>query len=290
MPMRASIHNLRRSPVLLAAFSAASAIIGVALIRRARRRHREQCAIDALACRVQVKPSALLEAHALDLTGFQLEDGSDGLAISAIVRESSALTELYLWNNRFTRVTAGTLANSLRRNKCVRRLWLSRNPLADPGVQRLASALMANRDLRDLRLARCDMTCVGATSLALALKAGLRLMELHLSANKIAAAGAIAIAQALPQCATLEFLALNSNSIDEEGALAIGEVLPMATVVELWLGANPLGDKGATAVAEGALGGPVERLSLVDAGLSEDGIAALQQHHVWSSGFRCLSI
>lgn len=282
------------SRLALTAGAAAAALLaagGIRLWLRRSRQRAERESLERLAARLSTSVKELEQAEALNLINQNLDD-TDALALCALLRRPScALEELYVWNNNISHVGVAAIGHVLPLNTSLRALWLSRNALGDAGVVALARGLRRHPALTDLRLAATAMSDHGACALARALAGGsLPLKELHLSANAIGDRGARALARALLAAPDLQLLALNSNRIGEPGARALGGCLLRSAVRELWIGHNPLGDEGALAVSDGALGGVVERLSLVDVPLSEAAQAKLRENPVWSSGYRALAL
>jgi Ran GTPase-activating protein (RanGAP) involved in mRNA processing and transport len=171
---------------------------------------------------------------------------------------------------------AGFLAQALKVNKNLKKLYVSSPYVTDIGISEILEALKQNSLLEDLTLyfkgsgnkgniALADFLKSNTTleklgimfppsaaiSLAEALKANSTLKELNLESNRLGDEEASALAQGLKVNKGLKVLNLTFNSISDEGAKELAEALKdNKELIQLILYNNKISDEGAKELAE----------------------------------------
>jgi hypothetical protein len=153
-------------------------------------------------------------------------------------------TELRIENN--PDLDGRALAEALKGNTVLKKLYLSSNSLGDAEVSAIANALSTNSGLTTLSLYNNSIGDAGATAIAKLLGIA-TLTTLRLHDNQIGDAGAIAIAEALER-SSINDLYLQSNQIGDAGAIAIAEALERSSITDLYLQSNRIKNAGAIAI------------------------------------------
>ena len=198
---------------------------------------------------------ALSEALKVNKSLLRLYIGSNGIgnegaaALAEALRVNNSLTRLHLDNNNIgsegARVFANALkandslkvlflnaensgalmADTLKVNKSITKLFLFNDNVGDEGAIQLAEALKVNKSLTTLGLVRNNIGVVGATSLAAALKINTSLKELHLNHNHIGDMGATALLDALAVNRSLSNVSLYNTNISDSLLRQISQIL-----------------------------------------------------------------
>ncbi|KJE95543.1 hypothetical protein CAOG_009935 [Capsaspora owczarzaki ATCC 30864] len=145
---------------------------------------------------------------------------------------------------------AQAIAEGLKGNPNVEKLFLGWNQIGDAGARAIAETLKLNMTLTNLYLTENQIGDAGALAIAETLRVNTTVTDLGLWQNQIGDAGAQAIAETLKVNKTLIKIE-QGNQIGDAGAQAIAEALKVnTTLANLGLHNNKLGDAGATAIAE----------------------------------------
>ncbi|KAF9279704.1 hypothetical protein BGZ88_012603 [Linnemannia elongata] len=196
--------------------------------------------------------------------------------LAEILKNSSTLITIYLWDNSIGEKGAHALDEALKTTSTLTALdymdisikrngaqalteAFKTNSTADhfgleiplkKGAQALAEALKTNSTLTALDISTM-IGDKGVQALAEALKTNSTLTTLSCGANSIGEKGAMAMAETLKTNSTLTSLDLSSISIGVKGARALAEALKInSTLTTLNLGHRSIGEKGAQALAE----------------------------------------
>ena len=124
---------------------------------------------------------------------------------------------------------AKDLAEALKVNTALTKLYLDGNKIGDNGAKDLAEALKVNTALTELHFISNKIGDDGAKDLAKALKVNTALTELVLYGNKIGDDGAKDLAKALKVNTALTNLNLDDNKIGGEGVKHLAAVLATAS-------------------------------------------------------------
>ncbi|XP_067222379.1 NACHT, LRR and PYD domains-containing protein 12-like isoform X2 [Chanodichthys erythropterus] len=234
---------------------------------------------DALASALKSNPSHLRQ---LDLSENKV--GDSGVKSLSVVLENPhcKLETFRLWKCGITDGCCEALASALGSNPSLLiELVLSDNKL-DKGVTLLSDGLKnPHCKLKILRLSYCGVTDKGCAALASALRSNpSHLRELDLSGNKLEDSGVKPLFDELgnPDC-KVEILRLMKCGVTHESCAALASALRLnpSHLRQLYLAMNNLGDSGVKPLFD-VLGNPdckVERLWLLDCGVTDDGCAAL---------------
>ncbi|XP_048018087.1 NACHT, LRR and PYD domains-containing protein 12-like isoform X3 [Megalobrama amblycephala] len=234
---------------------------------------------DALASALKSNPSHLRQ---LDLSENKV--GDSGVKSLSVVLENPhcKLETFRLWKCGITDRCCEALASALGSNPSLLiELVLSDNKL-DKGVTLLSDGLKnPHCKLKILRLSYCGVTDKGCAALASALRSNpSHLRELDLSGNKLEDSGVKPLFDELgnPDC-KVEILRLMKCGVTHESCAALASALRLnpSHLRQLYLAMNNLGDSGVKPLFD-VLGNPdckVEKLWLLDCGVTDDGCAAL---------------
>ena len=99
---------------------------------------------------------------------------------------------------------AVALANALKVNKTLKKIWLNGNSIEDNGANALSGALKINSTLKEMSLSDNVIGDEGAKVLAEALKINTSLIRLRLDNNSFGDVGAFALAEAMQLNSTME--------------------------------------------------------------------------------------
>ncbi|CAN0126981.1 unnamed protein product, partial [Discosporangium mesarthrocarpum] len=126
------------------------------------------------------------------------------------------------------------LAEALRSNSSLRRLYINGGGIKAQGARALADLYMSDNDLGD------EGVC--ALSEAFTRNHSMRLLELGF--NRVTAVGVEAFAKSLWGYPTLRHLRLDNNQIGDRGAQLVAAVLPTLSLEMLGLGFNQISAGG----------------------------------------------
>lgn len=228
----------------------------------------------------------------LDLTRNKLSHES-AEHIASLIRESTSLRQMILYENQLGEVGAQTIAESLvyntRKGSGIEKLFLEYNNIGSKGATAFANALHKNQSLQHLDLDHNQIGAFGASQIAKALSINARngegfgLRHLDLEANNIGNEGAIALANALGNNkdsknivhtkitragdwggVLIDHLDIADNNITDSGLIALANMLHQnRALLQLNLkGSNVFSDSGIIAL-ENSLrwNGTIERIS-----------------------------
>ena len=211
-----------------------------------------ECDIDSDgACQLA---SALCTNHTLQ--ALSLANNSIGVkgaaALIELLRTNQTLVNLDLMECDIDSDGACQLASTLCTNHTLQKLNLENNPIGVKGATAFADMLRTNHTIVSLWLSDCDIKSDVACELASALCANDTLHDFNLRDNPIGFKGAAAFADMLKINHTLVVgLGLGGCNIDSNGACHLANALcTNNTLQKLWLNRNPIGDKGAAALAD----------------------------------------
>jgi Ran GTPase-activating protein (RanGAP) involved in mRNA processing and transport len=146
---------------------------------------------------------------------------------------------------------ARAVADTLRVNGTVTKVFLSNNAIGNDGVRALGDAVRVNTTVTTLNLRDNSIGAEGARAVADALRVNATISILRLECNSIGADGVRALADGLKVNSTVTELNLYLNSIGDDGARAVADALRVnSTLTDVKLWHNSIGDGGARAVAD----------------------------------------
>uniref|UniRef100_A0A7S2TMF3 Uncharacterized protein n=1 Tax=Lotharella oceanica TaxID=641309 RepID=A0A7S2TMF3_9EUKA len=177
--------------------------------------------------------------------------GLDGKSMAPLVQALGSkprLVKLSLAFNRLQDAGVATLCPLLPKSH-IRYLNLARNHITAEGCKALATGLCEAPELKHLDLSENLCKDEGIIAIAAALR-NKALCSLILSKNRMGRAGLAAVAGLVRDSKTIEKVGLYLNGIDHQGAIMLSDALMVnKSVVELDLGANPLGSNGIFSLA-----------------------------------------
>ncbi|XP_034355471.1 ribonuclease inhibitor isoform X1 [Arvicanthis niloticus] len=217
----------------------------------------EDCGLTEVRCKdissaIQANP----DLTELSLRTNQLGDAGVGLVLQGLQNSSCKIQKLSLQNCGLTDTGCGVLPNVLRSLSTLRELHLNDNPLGDAGLKLLCEGL---RDpecrLEKLQLEYCNLTATSCEPLASVLRVKPDFKELQLSNNDFHEAGVHILCQGLKDSACeLESLKLENCGITSANCKDLCDVVASkASLQELDLGSNKLGNAGIAALCSGLL-------------------------------------
>ncbi|XP_032747381.1 ribonuclease inhibitor isoform X1 [Rattus rattus] len=217
----------------------------------------DDCGLTEVRCKdirsaIQANP-ALTE---LSLRTNELGDAGVGLVLQGLQNPTCKIQKLSLQNCSLTEAGCGVLPDVLRSLSTLRELHLNDNPLGDEGLKLLCEGL---RDpqcrLEKLQLEYCNLTATSCEPLASVLRVKPDFKELVLSNNDFHEAGIHTLCQGLKDSACqLESLKLENCGITSANCKDLCDVVASkASLQELDLGSNKLGNTGIAALCSGLL-------------------------------------
>ncbi|XP_004459835.2 ribonuclease inhibitor [Dasypus novemcinctus] len=192
----------------------------------------------------------------LCLRSNELGDAGVRLVLQGL-QGARRVQKLSLQNCSLTATGCSVLPGTLRCLPSLRELNLSENPLGDAGLRLLCEGLQDPQcNLEKLKLEYCDLTAAGCEALAAALRTKASFRELGLSNNDVGEAGVRALCRCLVECASpLEKLRLEGCGVTAANCEDLSRVVAAkASLQELDLGENRLGDAGLAALCPALLG------------------------------------
>ncbi|XP_037018984.2 ribonuclease inhibitor isoform X1 [Artibeus jamaicensis] len=192
----------------------------------------------------------------LNLCSNELGDAGTHLLLQGLQSPTCKVQKLSLQSCCLTEASGRTLASMLRAAPSLRELDLSYNPLGDEGLQLLCEGLLDPQcHIESLELQYCGLSAASCESLAAAVRARPELKELVLNNNDFGEAGARTLCQALVDSACLlESLKLESCGLTSANCQDLcGLLVAKASLRNLELGDNRLGDAGVAALCPGLL-------------------------------------
>ncbi|KAK5995543.1 Protein NLRC3-like protein [Cladobotryum mycophilum] len=207
------------------------------------------------------------------LLGNNIIGPSGAKAIADFVNEfPNRMETWYLAGNCIDGESFKILVDALIKSPVVSDVWLKRNPLGPDAAGDVYRLITKTKNLQTLDL---DQTQLGDRGIS----------DLF---NLLAAySGPEGVKLPLRQ------LYINGNGISKEGAAAIGRFLasPHCGVTSIYMSCNPLGNEGATALAEALPKAPyLARLFLQSVGVSTQGAVALFKALTGHSGIRSFDL
>ncbi|XP_031530993.2 ribonuclease inhibitor-like isoform X1 [Vicugna pacos] len=192
----------------------------------------------------------------LSLGTNELGDGGVRLVLQGLQSPTCKIQKLSLQNCSLTEAGCGALPGLLRSLPTLQELHLSHNPLGDAGLQLLCEGLLDPKcQLEKLQLEYCNLTAASCEPLAAVLRATQKLKELALSNNDIGEAGIRTLCRGLADSACqLETLKLENCGLTAANCKDLcGILAAQASLRELDLGSNALGDAGVADLCPGLL-------------------------------------
>ncbi|XP_032494857.1 ribonuclease inhibitor isoform X3 [Phocoena sinus] len=192
----------------------------------------------------------------LSLRTNELGDGGVHLVLQGLQSPTCKIQKLSLQNCCLTEAGCGVLPGVLRSLPTLLELHLSDNPLGDAGLQLLCEGLLDPQcHLEKLHLEYCNLTAAACEPLAAVLRATRDLKELVVSNNDMGEAGIRELCRGLADSACqLETLKLENCGLTPANCKDLcGIVASQASLNELDLGSNPLGDAGIAELCPGLL-------------------------------------
>jgi hypothetical protein len=163
-----------------------------------------------------LRSNTVLTSLNLRLAGHFATAAGGSIALFRGLRDNTALLELDLsYCPPLAAADVDALADALRANRTLKRLWLCCTPVEAHGAEALAAALEENSCLELLDLSSTKAGARGAAALARALAANTALRKLNLQSCYVGAAGAAALVDALQsgRNTTLHTLDLQKNAL-----------------------------------------------------------------------------
>ena len=177
------------------------------------------------------------------------------MCLSECLKEDHSVQQVDLSNysgrpNKITNEGAIKIAEAIKVNKTVQKLWISFNNISDDGAAAISDALKSNNSLQILNISYNKVTSEGAKVIAEAIKVNKTLLELHISGN-ISDDGAAAISDALKSNNSLQILDMSYNKITSEGAKLIAEAIKVnKTLQKLDISHNNISGDGIAAISD----------------------------------------
>ncbi|XP_058382031.1 ribonuclease inhibitor isoform X1 [Diceros bicornis minor] len=217
----------------------------------------DDCGLTEARCKdissaVQANPS-LTE---LSLRTNKLGDAGVHLVLQGLQSPTCKIQKLSLQNCCLTEAGCGVLPSMLHSVPTLRELHLNDNPLGDTGLQLLCEGLLHPQcHLEKLQLEYCNLTATSCGPLASVLRAKQDFKELMVSNNDIGEAGVRVLCQGLADSTCpLETLKLENCGLTPANCKDLcGIVASKASLRELDLGSNKLGDAGIAELCPGLL-------------------------------------
>ncbi|XP_017898553.1 PREDICTED: ribonuclease inhibitor isoform X1 [Capra hircus] len=217
----------------------------------------DDCGLTEVRCKdigsaLQANPS-LTE---LSLRTNELGDGGVLLVLQGLQSPTCKIQKLSLQNCCLTEAGCRVLPGALRSLPSLRELHLSDNPLGDAGLRLLCEGLLDPQcRLEKLQLEYCNLTAASCEPLAAVLRATRDLKELVVSNNDIGEAGVQVLCRGLAESACqLETLKLENCGLTAANCKDLcGIVASQASLKDLDLGSNRLGDAGLAELCPGLL-------------------------------------
>lgn len=217
----------------------------------------DDCGLTEVRCKdigsaLQANPS-LTE---LSLRTNELGDGGVLLVLQGLQSPTCKIQKLSLQNCCLTEAGCSVLPGALRSLPSLRELHLSDNPLGDAGLRLLCEGLLDPQcRLEKLQLEYCNLTAASCEPLAAVLRATRDLKELVVSNNDIGEAGVQVLCRGLAESACqLETLKLENCGLTAANCKDLcGIVASQASLKDLDLGSNRLGDAGLAELCPGLL-------------------------------------
>ncbi|XP_054998279.1 ribonuclease inhibitor [Sorex araneus] len=192
----------------------------------------------------------------LSLRTNELGDAGVHLVLQGLQAPTCKIRKLSLQNCSLTEAGCGILPSALRSLPTLRELQLNDNPLGDAGLRLLCEGFLDTQcHLERLQLEYCNLTATGCEALASVLRVKPNFKELVVSNNAIGEAGARELCQGLTKSTCqLETLKLDSCGLTSANCKDLcGLVASKASLSELDLGYNKLGDAGIAELCPGLL-------------------------------------
>mmetsp|Transcript_7889 Transcript_7889/g.15665 ORF Transcript_7889/g.15665 Transcript_7889/m.15665 type:complete len:394 (-) Transcript_7889:45-1226(-) len=219
--------------------------------------------------------------------------GQQGVEVlaQALSKPDCALQCLDLGWNDIGAEGADSLAEILKTNRSIKRLYLQNNSIGTDGLKPLAAAVETNSTLEILDIGFNQVTESNLGALTIMLEE-CRLIELNLSDNVIGPDGARRIAQAMDLNVSINSLNLQNTSIGSTGSAAIANLLMNnRTLRQLNLGNNAVCLAGAEALALSLKSGTsLESLILPYTRLGQQGVQVLANALQTNTSLRFLDI
>ncbi|XP_036151472.1 ribonuclease inhibitor isoform X1 [Myotis myotis] len=197
----------------------------------------------------------------LNLSSNELGDASTQLVLQSL-HPACKIQKLSLQSCNLSEAGCGALSSVLRSMPSLRELDLSYNPLRDAGLQLLCEGLLDPQcHIERLHLEYGNLTAASCEALASVLRAKRELKNLRLSNNDFGEAGARTLCQGLADTSCpLESILLESCGLTAANCQDLGGIVAAkASLSELHLGSNKLGDAGIAELCPGLLS-PSSRL------------------------------
>jgi len=214
-------------------------------------------------------------AKIIDLYLYDCSKFNDSILIKLADSLPTTLTD-------FTLMSKGSEVTVNRCNACLEKIFgspnlvrldLSCNNIDDEGAKLIADTLKVNHTLEKLYFSSNNIGVDGAKYIADALKVNYSLKTLDLSSNNIGADGAKQIADALIVNYSLESLNLHETTICDDGAKAIADALKVNySLKTLDVSFNNIYDDGAKHIAQTfKVNHHLKELNLRENKISDDG-------------------
>ena len=139
----------------------------------------------------------------------------------AIVSDKCRVMKLDVSRKNIGDTGAVALADSLKINSSITKIYLSSNSIGDSGM--VADALKTNTSITEIDLFNNLIGDSGAVALADALKTNTSITVIDLGGNKIGDAGLLALADALKTNTSITMIDLTGNTVGDSGRVALAD-------------------------------------------------------------------
>jgi len=175
------------------------------------------------------------------------------IAIANLLHNSKSLEKVNISNCGLDCEKVCHLAQALCESTTMRGLNLSSNPIGTKGAMAIANLLHSSKSLEKVNISNCGLDCEKVCHLAQALCESTTLRGLNLSSNPIGTKGAMILAVLIHSNKSLEEVNVRNCDIGSDGACHLAcswELCVNTSLIKLDLSRNPIGTKGAIALAE----------------------------------------
>ncbi len=196
------------------------------------------------------------------LLGADFIGDAGAVQVGSLLEANSGLKTVFLGCNGIGRSGLEALARGVEAHGGIDALWLKRNPIGPDGAARLAE-LLPRTSVRVLDLVSTDIGPDGLKHLVSSLVSEPSSLEiLYLGGNGLTPGDAPLIARLIRGCASLRELFVGANLLGDDGVSEIAEALAESPLRAIGLSSNGITCDGAERVARAIRGSSVLTLDL----------------------------